>query len=96
MVSEGDVDIRSNRRAGSFTQFIGVADVRAKVGPQDIAEFERKWREMANVSGLLADVATPVPGRPSAAQVAAERALTLNSAMLASTTPRLPATRRIS
>jgi hypothetical protein len=82
MVSEGDVDIRSNRRAGSFTQFIGVADVRAKVGPQDIAEFERKWREMANVSGLLADVATPVPGRPSAAQVAAERALTLNSAML--------------
>jgi hypothetical protein len=37
---------------------------------------------MADLPGLLADVLTPVPKRPSAAQVAAERALTLDSAML--------------
>jgi hypothetical protein len=37
---------------------------------------------MANVPGFLADLVTPIPELPSAAQVAADRALTLDSAML--------------
>jgi len=37
---------------------------------------------MAEVPGFLADVVTPVPERPSAAEVAAQRAITLDNAML--------------